>query len=74
MKFEFDPAKSQSNKAEQGIDFEEALALWNDVERLEIPVACKDEECFALIGRMGPHCRTAIFTWRGDAVRRGKRR
>ena len=34
--FEFDPAKSQVNKAKHGIDFEEAKALW-DTEKLSKP-------------------------------------
>lgn len=28
MEFEFDPGKSNSNKAKHGIDFTEAQALW----------------------------------------------
>ena len=30
MNFEFDPAKSESNKDKHGIDFAEARALWLD--------------------------------------------
>jgi uncharacterized DUF497 family protein len=30
MKFEFDPAKSASNKDKHGIDFVEAQVLWAD--------------------------------------------
>lgn len=33
-RFEFDPAKSTANKAKHGIDFVEAQALWDDVNRL----------------------------------------
>lgn len=69
MKFEYDPAKSESNKAKHGIDFEEAQALWNDERRLEIPAHFRDEERFALIGRIPETMWTAIFTLRGEAVR-----
>jgi uncharacterized protein len=31
MTFEYDPKKSEANKAKHGIDFEEAKALWNVV-------------------------------------------
>jgi uncharacterized DUF497 family protein len=31
MIFEYDPKKSEANKAKHGIDFEEAKALWNVV-------------------------------------------
>ena len=29
MIFEYDPKKSEANKAKHGIDFEETKALWN---------------------------------------------
>ncbi|MDR2695989.1 MAG: BrnT family toxin [Deltaproteobacteria bacterium] len=69
MKFEYDPAKSAGNKAKHGIDFEEAQALWKDVDRLNIPAAYRGEERHALIGRIGSRHWTAIFTCRGDACR-----
>jgi uncharacterized protein len=37
MNFEFDDAKSSSNKAKHGIDFIAAQALWDDASRLETP-------------------------------------
>jgi uncharacterized DUF497 family protein len=37
-RFEWDPAKSTANKAKHGIDFEEAQAIWDDADRVEIPV------------------------------------
>jgi len=43
MKFEFDPQKSESNKKKHGIDFNEAQALWDDPEVIEIPVRTSDE-------------------------------
>ena len=69
MKFEYDPAKSAGNKTKHGIDFEEAQALWKDVDRLNIPAAYKREERHALIGRIGLCHWTAVFTYRGDACR-----
>ena len=69
MKFEYDPAKSAGNKTKHGIDFEEAQALWQDVDRLSIPAAYKEEERYALIGRIGLRHWTAIFTYRGHACR-----
>jgi len=38
MEFEFDVQKSESNKKKHGIDFNEAQALWDDPEVIEIPV------------------------------------
>ena len=43
MKFEFDPQQSESNKKKHGIDFNEAQALWDDPEVIEIPVRTSDE-------------------------------
>ena len=34
MKFEYDPAKNQSNIAKHGISFEQAKAVFNDADRL----------------------------------------
>jgi hypothetical protein len=37
MDFEYDPNKSEANKAKHGIDFEEAQELWNDQEAATSP-------------------------------------
>jgi len=42
MDFEYDPDKSRANKAKHGIDFEEAQALWDDPDLLEIPARTVD--------------------------------
>jgi uncharacterized DUF497 family protein len=44
MIFEFDSHKSDSNKVKHGIDFNEAKALWDDPNLLEIPVKTSDEQ------------------------------
>jgi uncharacterized DUF497 family protein len=68
MNFEYDPAKSESNKAKHGIDFEEAQQLW-DNNVLEIRLDYGGEERFAAVGLLrGVHW-TAIITYRGNAVR-----
>ena len=36
LRFAFDPAKSAANKLKHGIDFIEAQALWEDVNRIEV--------------------------------------
>ncbi len=41
--FEFDIAKSESNRAKHGLDFVEAQSLWNDPMLLEIPAKTDDE-------------------------------
>ena len=69
MKFEYDPAKSQSNKAKHGIDFETAKSLWDDAERLEIPSVHPVEPRYMVTGFIGNECWTAVITYRADAVR-----
>jgi uncharacterized protein len=67
--FEFDTAKSVSNRAKHGIDFVEAQGLWNDPMLLEIPAKTDDEPRYLAIGQIdGKHC-SAIFTYRGANVR-----
>jgi len=69
MKFDYDPAKSESNKAKHGIDFEEAKALWNDANRLEARVLRPGEKRYLLVGLIGALHWTAIITYRLNVVR-----
>ena len=50
MGFEFDPNKSKSNKEKRGVDFAEALSLWNDPDLIESPVKTSDEPRFMVTG------------------------
>jgi len=69
MKFEWDDHKSLANKAKHGIDFDSAKGLWNDDNRVEIQAPYPLEERSVLIGKIGKKLCTAIFTYRGDAIR-----
>ncbi len=69
MNFEFDPAKSASNKAKHGGDFVEVQALWDDDDLLVVPLRFEDERRMAFIGRLGGKHWTAIATCRGKVVR-----
>ena len=69
MKFEFDPAKSASNKAKHGVDFIEAQALWIDENLLALPLRFEDERRIAYVGCMGGRHWTAIATCRGKVIR-----
>ncbi len=69
MEFEYDPEKSQANKAEHGIDFEEAQALWGDPDLLEIPARTVDEPRFLVIGKIGVHHWSAVITYRNGRIR-----
>lgn len=69
MPFEYDPAKSATNKTRHGLDFEEAKGLWEDPHRLIIDARSRGEPRSALIGLMGGRVWTAIFTLRDGVVR-----
>jgi uncharacterized DUF497 family protein len=68
VEFEFDPSKSDSNKAKHGIDFAEAQALW---ESKHVVIGAKDalEKRYMVIGTIAGACWSAIITYRGAVIR-----
>jgi len=69
MPFEFDEAKSRSNKAKHGIDFVEAQALWLDDMFIEVPARTQDEPRFVVIGMIAGQHWSAVITYRDEKVR-----
>ena len=69
MEFEYDPLKSQSNKAKHGIDFEEAQSLWDDPDCIAFPAKTSDEERFALLAMLNGKLWVAFYTHRDDKIR-----
>ena len=69
MEFEYDNNKSERNKLKHGIDFEEAQALWDDPERLEIPAKSTDESRYMIIAVLDNRHWSAIVTYRNQNVR-----
>jgi uncharacterized DUF497 family protein len=69
VEFEFNPAKSDTNRKKHGIDFYEAQALWNDADFIEIPLQTTDEPRFLVIGRILEKHWSAIITYRSEKVR-----
>ena len=69
MEFEFDPAKSEANEAKHGLDFTEALRLWDDARRLEIPARTTDEPRFMVIGKIAGKHWSAVITYRNEKTR-----
>lgn len=67
--FEFDPSKSESNRAKHGIDFVEAQSLWNDPMLLEIPAKTEDEPRYLVIGLTDEKHWSAVITYRGSNIR-----
>ena len=69
MEFEFDSTKSDGNKKKHGIDFDEAQALWNDPDLIEIPVKISDEPRFLAIGKISGKHWSGIITYRNGTIR-----
>lgn len=69
MKFEFDPGNSVKNKKKHGINFEEAVVLWDDIDLLEIPIKTSDEPRFLVAGKILEKHWSAIITFRSDKTR-----
>ncbi len=68
MEFEWDDEKSRT-KIKHGIEFDVAKELWNDSNRVEIQTPYPLENRSILIGKSGKKLWTAIFTYRGNAMR-----
>lgn len=67
--FEFDEAKSRSNKSKHGIDYLEAQALWLDGDLLRLTANCEAEPRFLFIGKVDGRHWSAIATYRGESIR-----
>jgi len=69
MTFEFDSEKSKQNKKKHGIDFNEAQALWDDPDYIEIPAKTVDEPRFLAIGKIADIHWSAVITHRRENIR-----
>ncbi|MCC5845992.1 MAG: BrnT family toxin [Verrucomicrobia bacterium] len=69
MQFEYDPAKSKSNREKHGIDFDQARNLWMDEKALIVPARTDNEPRNALIGQCMVKIWTCIFTKRSERIR-----
>jgi uncharacterized DUF497 family protein len=69
MEFEFDPRKSRSNKKKHGIDFNEAQALWDDLDLIVVPARTSDESRYLVVGRIGETHWSGVITYREDRIR-----
>jgi hypothetical protein len=69
MEFEFDQKKSESNKDKHGIDFNQAQALWDDPDLIEIPACGLDEPRFLVVGRIGRKHWSGVITYRNGRTR-----
>lgn len=68
MQFEFDPRKSDSNKAKHGIDFAEAQALWKS-KHVRLGAKDASEKRYLILGTIEQQHWSAIITYRGSTIR-----
>lgn len=69
MEFEFDPKKSEANLEKHGLNFDQAKALWLDVNAVEVPAKSEAEIRKMLIAKHDGKIWAAVFTEREDKVR-----
>ena len=69
MDFEYDPEKSRRNREKHVIDFDEAQALRDDPELLEVPARTVDEPRYLVIGRIGGRHWSAVITYCDERAR-----
>ena len=69
MEFEYDDTKSKKNRKKHGIDFEQAKALWDDPDLLEIPARTEDEPRYLVIGRIEKRFWSGIIAYRDSGIR-----
>lgn len=67
--FEFDPKKSVANLEKHGIDFNDAQALWNDPNLIEIDANFYDEARTIAIGKINKKYWSAVTTRRREKIR-----
>jgi uncharacterized DUF497 family protein len=69
MNFEFDVNKSRRNKKKHKIDFNEAQALWDDPDLIEIPIKTTDEPRYLVVGIISGKHWSGIITYRKEYIR-----
>ena len=69
MNFEFDANKSMRNKKKHKIDFNEAQALWDDPDLIEIPIKTADEPRYLVVGMITGKHWSGIITYRKENIR-----
>lgn len=67
--FEFDEAKSATNKEKHGIDFIEAQALWNDDDMIIGSARPVEEPRWLAVAKIKGRLWTACITMRDKSIR-----
>lgn len=70
MGYEWDPKKAVSNLRKHGIDFADAVSVFEDESALTVDDDDPEEKRFVTVG-MGALARVlvVVYTWRGENIR-----
>jgi len=70
MEFEWHDQKRRTNLSRHGIDFEDAIAIWDGpVLEVPSPQLHHGEERFLAVGQCEGRIIAVVFTWRGKVRR-----
>ena len=69
MEFEFDPAKSATNREKHGLNFVQAQEIWADERSIDLVSLSLGEPRRLAVGLIGSRHWTAIWTPRGKNIR-----
>lgn len=69
FRFEYDEAKSRTNKVKHGIDFVEAQALWLDPDLLSVVSRSVTEPRYLFVGKIDGKHWSAVVTYRRATIR-----
>jgi uncharacterized DUF497 family protein len=68
--FEWDPGKADANRRKHGVDFADAVGVFEDPYALSRPDPFPAEERIATLGRdLLDQLIVVVWTWRGEAIR-----
>jgi uncharacterized DUF497 family protein len=71
-RFEWDPRKAALNRRKHGIDFADAVAVFQDERALTVKdeISAVDEQRMLTLGRDGlARLLVVAYTWRGERIR-----
>jgi len=70
MTFEWEPGKADANRRKHGVDFADAVGVFEDPYALSRPDPFPAEERVATLGRdLLDRLIVVVWTWRGEAIR-----
>ena len=69
MEYEWDPAKAAANRRKHGVDFSDAVGVFEDPLALTIPDDYPAEDRSITIGDFLDRTLVVVYSWRGEVIR-----